>query len=165
VVKTTARDDAKHLLDRRRGLVPHPRRGFGAHHAAQWDALPARVEGNFRRLLDILGETKTRATCFFIGHIAKRFPQLVREARERGHEIASHSYEHRLIYTMTPAEFLEDAKRARQTLEDISGGPVAGFRASGSRSPNRRPGSSRSWSRPATATTRRRFPRRAGTAA
>ena len=98
---------------------------------AQWDALPARVEANFRRLMDILSESKGRATCFFIGHIAKRFPHLVREARERGHEIASHSYEHRLIYTMTPAEFLEDATRARKTLEDISGGPVAGFRASG----------------------------------
>jgi polysaccharide deacetylase family protein (PEP-CTERM system associated) len=98
---------------------------------SQWDAQPARVEANFRRLLDILGESQCRATCFFIGHIAKRFPHLVREARERGHEIASHSYEHRLIYSMTPAEFVADATRARKTLEDISGAPVLGFRASG----------------------------------
>jgi polysaccharide deacetylase family protein (PEP-CTERM system associated) len=98
---------------------------------AEWDALPARVEANFHRLLDILSERGCHATCFFIGHIGKRFPHLVREARERGHEIASHSYEHRLIYTMTPDDFLADATRARKTLEDISGGPVSGFRASG----------------------------------
>jgi polysaccharide deacetylase family protein (PEP-CTERM system associated) len=97
----------------------------------EWDALPARVEDNFRRLLDIMAERKTRSTCFFIGHIARRFPHLVREARARGHEIASHSFAHRLVYTMTPAEFLDDAKRSRELLEDISGGPVFGFRASG----------------------------------
>ena len=97
----------------------------------EWDALPARVEDNFRRLLDIMAERKTRSTCFFIGHIARRFPHLVREARERGHEIASHSFAHRLVYTMTPAEFLDDAKRSRELLEDISGAPVSGFRASG----------------------------------
>jgi polysaccharide deacetylase family protein (PEP-CTERM system associated) len=98
---------------------------------SEWDDLPVRVEDNFRRMLDLLGETGARATCFFIGHIAKRFPALVREAKARGHEIASHSYEHRLVYTMSPADFVEDARRSREVLEDISGGPVLGFRASG----------------------------------
>lgn len=97
----------------------------------QWDSLPVRVEANFRRLLDIMSERQVRATCFFVGHIAKRFPHLVREAAERGHEIASHSYEHRLVYTLTPEQFLEDASRSRKLLEDIAGAPVTGFRASG----------------------------------
>lgn len=97
----------------------------------QWDTLPVRVEANFRRLLDIMSERQVRATCFFVGHIAKRFPHLVREAAERGHEIASHSYEHRLVYTLTPEQFLEDASRSRKLLEDIAGAPVTGFRASG----------------------------------
>jgi polysaccharide deacetylase family protein (PEP-CTERM system associated) len=97
----------------------------------QWDSLPVRVEANFRRLLDIMSEQQVRATCFFVGHIAKRFPHLVREAAERGHEIASHSYEHRLVYTLTPEQFLEDATRSRKLLEDIAGAPVTGFRASG----------------------------------
>jgi polysaccharide deacetylase family protein (PEP-CTERM system associated) len=113
-------EDWYHILD-----VP------SAPALSDWDALPAHVEKNFLRMLDILGETSARATCFFIGHIAKRFPALVREAKARGHEIASHSYEHRLVYTMTPTEFAEDARRAREVLEDISGGPVLGFRASG----------------------------------
>jgi polysaccharide deacetylase family protein (PEP-CTERM system associated) len=102
-----------------------------APEIARWDDLPVRVDRNFQRLMDILSERQVHATCFFIGHIAKRFPQLVREAVRRGHEIASHSYEHRLVYTMTPAEFLEDASRSRKLLEDIAGAPVSGFRASG----------------------------------
>ena len=98
---------------------------------SEWDALPALVEGNFRRLLDIMAERNCRVTCFFIGHIARRFPHLVREARDRGHEIASHSFAHRLVYTMSPTEFLDDAKRSRELLDDISGSPVYGFRAAG----------------------------------
>jgi polysaccharide deacetylase family protein (PEP-CTERM system associated) len=102
-----------------------------APEMSRWHELPARVEANFRRLLDIMSERGCRATCFFIGAIAQRFPHLVREASARGHEVASHSYAHRLVYTMSPAEFLEDARRAREILEDISGAPVVGFRASG----------------------------------
>jgi polysaccharide deacetylase family protein (PEP-CTERM system associated) len=113
-------EDWYHILD-----VP------SAPPLSQWDGLPARVESNFLRMLDILAESGSRASCFFIGHVARRFPHLVREAKARGHEIASHSFAHRLIYTMTPAEFLEDARTSRTLLEDLSGGPVLGFRASG----------------------------------
>jgi polysaccharide deacetylase family protein (PEP-CTERM system associated) len=113
-------EDWYHILD-----VP------SAPAIGEWDGLPARVESNFLRMLDILAEVDAQATCFFIGHVAKRFPHLVREAKARGHEIASHSYTHQLVYTMSPAAFLEDATRSRQVLEDISGGPVQGFRASG----------------------------------
>jgi polysaccharide deacetylase family protein (PEP-CTERM system associated) len=113
-------EDWYHILD-----VP------SAPEMSRWDGLPVRVEDNFRRLLDIMGETKSAATCFFIGHIARRFPHLVREAKARGHEIASHSFAHRLVYTMSPKEFLDDATDSRKLLEDISGGPVQGFRASG----------------------------------
>ena len=113
-------EDWYHILD-----VP------SAPPISAWDALPARVADNFLRMLDILGEADSHATCFFIGHVAERFPHLVREAKARGHEIASHSYAHQLVYTMSPAEFHEDASRSRKILEDISGAPVRGFRASG----------------------------------
>jgi polysaccharide deacetylase family protein (PEP-CTERM system associated) len=66
-----------------------------------------------------------------VGWIAKQFPHLVREAVARGHEIASHSYAHRLAYTMTRAEFRADALRSRLLLEDTSGARVIGYRAPG----------------------------------
>jgi polysaccharide deacetylase family protein (PEP-CTERM system associated) len=98
---------------------------------AEWDALPSRVEKNFHALLDVLDEKKVKATCFFLGYVAKRFPHLVREAVARGHEPASHGYAHRLVYTQTEGEFLEDARRARQTIEDAAGRAVSGYRSSG----------------------------------
>jgi polysaccharide deacetylase family protein (PEP-CTERM system associated) len=96
-----------------------------------WDALPSRVENNFLRLLDILDESGAQATCFFLGWVAQRFPHLVREAAKRGHEIASHGYSHILAYQVTADEFYEDAVRAKQAIEDISGHAVWGYRASG----------------------------------
>jgi len=98
---------------------------------SRWAGLPSRVERNFGKLLDLLEEGGARATCFFLGWVAERFPHLVREAVARGHEIASHGYAHRLVYTMTPLEFRADAVRARKLLEDLSGGPVTGYRSAG----------------------------------
>lgn len=102
-----------------------------APEKANWDALPSRVERNFMHLLDILSETDTRATCFFLGWVADRFPHLVREAVSRGHEIASHGNEHRLAFEMTPGEFFEDARLSKKIIEDASCKPVLGYRASG----------------------------------
>ncbi len=97
----------------------------------EWEALPSRVERNFRRLLDVFSETDTRVTCFFLGWVAQRYPHLLREAAQRGHEIASHGHHHLLIHHVSRAEFLEDAAAAKKVLEDICGRPVVGYRASG----------------------------------
>ena len=97
----------------------------------EWDALPSHVERNFLRLLELFGEKQVRITCFFLGWVAARYPHLIRAAQEFGHEIASHGYAHRLIYQMTPAQFFDDAVRAKRTIEDTSGCEVIGYRASG----------------------------------
>lgn len=98
---------------------------------AEWNSLPSRVEDNFHKMLDILDENKSQSTCFFLGWVAERFPELVREAAARGHEIASHGYSHLLAYQETADNFFADAVRSRNVLQDISGQPVLGYRASG----------------------------------
>ncbi len=97
----------------------------------EWERLPSRVEQNFRKLLALLAAKGATATCFFLGWVAERYPHLVREAIGLGHEIASHGYAHQLAYSMSRREFHDDALRSRVLLEDISGGPVYGFRAPG----------------------------------
>src|SRR5260370_11681539 len=98
---------------------------------SEWRSLQSTVERNFRKLLDIFSEKDVRVTCFFLGYVAERFPQLVREAYDRGHEISSHGYAHRLIYTMTPQEFLQDARQSKDILENITGQSVLAYRAPG----------------------------------
>jgi len=97
----------------------------------EWDAQPSRVEKNFARLLEIFEEKQVRITCFFLGWVARRHPHLVKLALRFNHEVASHGYAHRLVHTMTPQEFFDDASAAKHAIEDAAGCQVAGYRASG----------------------------------
>jgi polysaccharide deacetylase family protein (PEP-CTERM system associated) len=103
----------------------------GAPGLEAWDGLPSVVEANFMRMLDLFDTADVRVTCFFLGWIARRYPQLVAEAFWRGHEIASHGYAHRLVFEMTEREFREDALLARRVLEDVTGSRVIGYRSAG----------------------------------
>ena len=113
-------EDWFHILD-----VP------AAPEFSEWHRQPSRIEKSFMRLLDIFSEKGARVTCFFLGWVAERHPDLVREAAGRGHEVGSHGYSHRLAYEMTPEEFSEDVTKTRKLLEDLTGRPVLGFRAAG----------------------------------
>ena len=113
-------EDWFHLMD-----LPH------APALSNWSSLPSVVERNFSDLLDMLEAGGVKATCFFLGWIAERYPHLVRRAIGGGHEVASHGYAHQLVYEMSPADFLADISRAKHCLEGISGGPVQGYRAPG----------------------------------
>ena len=80
---------------------------------SEWSGLPSHVEKNFTRMLDMFSEEKVQVTCFFLGWIAEHYPQLVKEAAARGHEIASHGYGHRLVYEQGRDDFYADVRRAR----------------------------------------------------
>ena len=103
----------------------------GTPPVEQWRRLESRVERGLRRILDLLDERNARATFFFLGWIAENHPDLVRACAARGHEIASHGYGHRLVYTQSRAEFGEDVRRTKACLEEITHAPVHGYRAPG----------------------------------
>ena len=96
---------------------------------SQWSHMERRAAGATRRLLDVFDECDVQATFFILGWIAEREPQLVREIRARGHEIGSHSYWHRLVYTLSPEEFRRDLRRSQVVLEDLLSEPVTMYRA------------------------------------
>jgi polysaccharide deacetylase family protein (PEP-CTERM system associated) len=96
---------------------------------ADWDRLPSRVEANVDVLLELLERHGSVGTFFTLGWIADRKPALVRRIAAAGHEIASHSWWHRRVSTLTPAEFREEVRRSKLTLEDVAGQAVVGFRA------------------------------------
>lgn len=95
----------------------------------QWNQMPSRVERNTEGLLELFESQGVRATFFFLGWVAERFPKLVRMARDLGHEIACHSYWHRPIYRLSRDEFKEDTRRAKAVIEQIAGAPIIGYRA------------------------------------
>jgi peptidoglycan/xylan/chitin deacetylase (PgdA/CDA1 family) len=63
------------------------------------------------------------------GWVGERYRPLIREIERRGHEIACHGYDHRLVYSMTPEQFREDVLVSKRILEDAVGKSVIGYRA------------------------------------
>ena len=94
-----------------------------------WSTWPSRVVDNTKRALDLFDRHGTKATFFFVGWVAQRFPGLAREVRQRGHELACHSFWHRRVNSLTPEEFREDTRRAIHAIQDAAGLSVDGYRA------------------------------------
>lgn len=80
-------------------------------------------------ILNILDKHNVRATFFVLGIVAVKYPELVSEIYEKGHEIASHGYSHKLLYDLGREKFEDDVKRSVDLLESITGERAIGFRA------------------------------------
>lgn len=94
-----------------------------------WDSLACRVERNMEVVLALLDERNVKATFFMLGWIAERYPQLVREIVDNGHELASHGYNHLRASEQTPEAFRDDITRSKALLEKLGGEAVIGYRA------------------------------------
>lgn len=88
------------------------------------------------RLLDLYDKYGVKATFFYTGHIAKLYPDVVRKAYERGHEVGSHGLTHEVdkaFDVLSPKEQLSHLIQSKQILEDIIGDEVISFRAPAAR--------------------------------
>ncbi len=95
----------------------------------RWDSFQPRIDYSTRLLLDLFDEYQAMATFFVVGWIAERNAALVREIACRGHDVACHSYWHRLLYTLNASEFREDTRCVRSVVEQAVGCEVHGYRA------------------------------------
>jgi polysaccharide deacetylase family protein (PEP-CTERM system associated) len=94
-----------------------------------WSSHSSRVVANTDRILELMAVSGATGTFFVVGWVAEREPALVRRIAAGGHELASHSYWHRRVSTLSADQFREDVRRARRTIEDAAGVRVRGFRA------------------------------------
>ena len=96
-----------------------------------WDGFQLRVGEATRRCLDMFDRHNAKATFFMLGWVAERDTALTREIVDRGHELASHGYDHTKVSQQTREAFREDATRTKKMLEDMTGVAVTGYRAAG----------------------------------
>jgi polysaccharide deacetylase family protein (PEP-CTERM system associated) len=95
-----------------------------------WDGYPSRVVANTRRILQLLAECNVRATFFILGWVADRYPDLVKDIATSGHEIATHGYWHKLVYSQTPEEFATDLCQSLDAIgRAFNGSQPLGYRA------------------------------------
>ena len=96
---------------------------------ASWSERESRIERNTGVLLELLSARAVRGTFFVLGWIAERHPALVKRIAAAGHEVACHGFSHELVYSQTPDEFRRETTRSKETLEDLIGAAVLGYRA------------------------------------
>jgi polysaccharide deacetylase family protein (PEP-CTERM system associated) len=96
---------------------------------ADWDKRGPALERQTEAVLALLDELGVRATFFVLGMTAERYPDLVREAVGRGHEIASHGHAHERVHDQTRESFRADLARGLEAVEAAAGVRAAGYRA------------------------------------
>jgi polysaccharide deacetylase family protein (PEP-CTERM system associated) len=95
-----------------------------------WGDHERRVHVGTDKLLAMLARHNIKGTFFVLSYVAETTPDVVRRIVEQGHEIASHGYNHQLVYRQTESQFEEDLKRSLGVLGELAGQPVRGYRAS-----------------------------------
>ncbi|MGW0463466.1 polysaccharide deacetylase family protein [Streptomyces tendae] len=87
--------------------------------ALTFDAGPSE---NSARLLDILKEKQVPATFFLLGkgHI-DTYPELVRRMSDEGHEVASHTWTHKILTDADPDEIRDELERPNKEIERLTG--------------------------------------------
>lgn len=95
----------------------------------KWLDYPPRIDLYLPRVLDKLDDHETKATFFCLGWIARTYPQVLKQIKQRGHEIACHSDKHFFVREMTPESFNQDLRQALDSIENVIGEKVISFRA------------------------------------
>jgi peptidoglycan/xylan/chitin deacetylase (PgdA/CDA1 family) len=79
-------------------------------------------------VLETLREAGAAATFFLAGEQVAKRPALAAEIVAAGHRVELHCHRHRNLLRLSVREFLEDAERARATIEEASGQAIADYR-------------------------------------
>ena len=88
-----------------------------------------RVLRNMERTCAALDQHKLKGTFFVQGMVAKAFPGMLRDLLAQGHEIQSHGYSHRPLFSMDRRALRTELEYARKSVEDACGVRVTAFRA------------------------------------
>ncbi|WP_053083744.1 polysaccharide deacetylase family protein [Rubeoparvulum massiliense] len=68
------------------------------------------------------------ATFFMLGSQAERYPAIVREVQQQGHEIGNHGYHHLQLENLSKEHIQREIQRTNQVIQRITGKPVRYYR-------------------------------------
>jgi polysaccharide deacetylase family protein (PEP-CTERM system associated) len=80
-------------------------------------------------LLDTLKVSGSRATFFFLGNVAEKYPELVSRAVEEGHEIGVHGDIHDYVSDMDADQFKVEIGTGMQKIANAGANRIVGHRA------------------------------------
>ncbi len=71
-------------------------------------------------ILDILDEYNANATFFLVGFWVDKYPDMVKEIYDRGHEIGNHSSNHPYMSKLSKSQIVEELKKTEQKIKEIT---------------------------------------------
>lgn len=80
------------------------------------------------QLLKTLTYAQVPATFFALGKQAQAYPKIIKEEAERGNEVASHTWDHKDLVTLSPDQQKEEIESANKLINQITGKDVTLFR-------------------------------------
>lgn len=80
------------------------------------------------RILDLLDEYNAKATFFLVGIWVDKYPELVKEIHDRGHEIGNHSSKHPHMTKISESRMRQELSDMAEKLEAITGEKPTLFR-------------------------------------
>jgi polysaccharide deacetylase family sporulation protein PdaB len=72
-------------------------------------------------ILDLLKQYRAKATFFVIGAQVRLHPEIARREAEEGHELANHSFHHRMLQRASAEKIKAEIDEAEQTIFEASG--------------------------------------------
>lgn len=72
-------------------------------------------------ILNILAKEKVKATFFLLGKNVEQAPNLVKQAKEQGHELASHSYSHPFLPNLTNQQVSDEVQKTDKAIYNAIG--------------------------------------------
>jgi polysaccharide deacetylase family protein (PEP-CTERM system associated) len=99
-------------------------------HMKCGSAAPSRylVEKETYGLLEFLDTLQVKATMFVPGYVVERFPALVKDMVEAGHEIGSHGHRHMDAASLQRREFRDEIVVSKKILEEITSKEVVVYK-------------------------------------
>jgi len=88
-----------------------------------------RISQGINKILLLLDHHRYKATFFILGRVAEKHPQIVEKIIDKGHDLGSHGYSHKLIYNVSPSDFEKDLKLSIDSLKIITGEDITKYRA------------------------------------
>ena len=77
-----------------------------------------------QELVAVLEEKQVKATFFVVGNNAAKFPDIVKLAVSKGHEVALHADEHKDFLKLNSSELAGNISSGKKKLEELTGKPV-----------------------------------------
>ncbi len=87
------------------------------------------LKKSLKLILNLFENQEIRGTFFVLGSIARKFPEIIKDIKKSGHEIASHGYSHTPLWDMNPDSFRNEIRKTDMILDKLTGKKPCGFRA------------------------------------